>query len=83
VVRCADGGRRLEHFGIRETSDSHRTIDTVSSDPDDNRVLECAVSAGSEMVVTGDADLLRLASFRGIEIVTVADFLARFSGPGS
>ena len=54
-------------------------IDTVPTDPDDNRVLECAVSAGSQTIVTGDDDLLRLVAFRGIEIVRVADFLTRFS----
>jgi hypothetical protein len=31
-------------------------------------------------VVTGDAHLLSLGNFRGIEIVRVAEFLARFSG---
>ena len=55
------------------------TIDTVPTDPDDNRVLECAISAGSQTIVTGDDDLLRLVAFRGIEIVRVADFLTRFS----
>ena len=54
-------------------------IDTVPTDPDDNRVLECAVSAGSQTIVTGDDDLLRLVAFRSIEIVRVADFLPRFS----
>ena len=57
-------------------------IDTVPTDPDDNRVLECAVSAGSQTIVTGDDDLLRLVAFRGIEIVRVADFLTRFSAGG-
>ena len=55
------------------------TIDAVPSDADDNRVLECAVAGGSDTIVTGDDDLLRLGTFRGIEIVRVADFLARFS----
>ena len=51
----------------------------VPTDPDDNRVLECAVSAGSQTTVTGDDDLLRLVAFRDIEIVMVADFLTQFS----
>jgi putative PIN family toxin of toxin-antitoxin system len=57
-------------------------LDAVPSDPDDNRVLECAVAAGSEMIVTGDGDLLRLGRFRGIDIVGVADLLSRFTGRG-
>lgn len=53
-----------------------RTIDAVPEDPDDNRVLECAVAARSGYIVTGDAALLRLAEFEGIRIVRVADFMA-------
>lgn len=54
------------------------TLDVVPTDPDDNRVLECAVAGRAEFVVTGDGDLLVLQSFRGIPIVTVAVFLERF-----
>ena len=56
------------------------TLDVVKSDALDNRILECAVAAGSEFVVTGDDHLLRLGTFRSIVLVTVADFLAQFSG---
>jgi uncharacterized protein len=53
-----------------------QTIDDgVPDDPDDNRVLECAVAANSRCIVTGDNDLLQLGSYRGIRIVKVADFL--------
>jgi uncharacterized protein len=52
-----------------------QTLDAVPDDPDDNRVLECAVAANSRYIVTGDNDLLRLGSYGGIRIVRVADFL--------
>lgn len=52
-------------------------IDAVPSDPDDNRALECAVAAGSTVVVSGDTDLLTLRTFRDIEIVRVSDLLER------
>jgi len=55
-------------------------IDTVTADPDDNRVLECAVAAASEVIVSGDSDLLQLSTFRGIPLLTVAAFLVRFEG---
>ena len=42
--------------------------DVVPTDPDDNRVLECAVQARSDTVVTGDTDLLVMGSFQGISI---------------
>ena len=42
----------------------------------DNRILECAVAAGSDYIVSGDKDLLRLGSYDAIRILNVADFLA-------
>ena len=53
-------------------------IDAVPTDRDDNRVLECAVTAGSEVIVSGDADLLGLREFRGIRIQRVSEFLSAY-----
>lgn len=47
----------------------------VCRDPDDNRVLECALDGHVEYIITGDKDLLELGEFQGIRIVTVSDFL--------
>ncbi len=52
-------------------------IDVVTTDPDDNRVLECAVKAGSDAIVSGDTDLLMLGSFRGMDVVSPSDFVTR------
>jgi putative PIN family toxin of toxin-antitoxin system len=53
-------------------------IDAVPADPDDNRVLECAVEAASDVIVSGDLDLLRIGSYAGIPIQTVSEFLQAF-----
>ena len=58
------------------------TIDAVPRDPDDNAILECAVEAGSETIVTRDNDLLSLGTFRGTQVMTVAAFLDQFQGRG-
>lgn len=50
-------------------------IDVIKNDPVDNRILECAVSAGADYIVTGDKHLLRVGIYDAIRIVTVADFL--------
>ena len=50
-------------------------LDAVTADPDDNRILECALAARSEAVVTGDGHLLELGSFRGVIIMRVTEFL--------
>ncbi|MDR4464405.1 MAG: putative toxin-antitoxin system toxin component, PIN family [Nitrospira sp.] len=51
-----------------------RTI-TALEDLPDNRILECAVTAQADAIVTGDQHLLKLRTFEGIAIVRVADFL--------
>jgi putative PIN family toxin of toxin-antitoxin system len=46
-------------------------------DPDDNRILEAAVEGAADCIVSGDGHLLRMKTFRGIEILTVSEFLLR------
>lgn len=58
------------------------TLEIVTTDPDDNRVVECATAAGSEFIVSGDADLLALGRFGGITVVTAAKFLEQFDNQG-
>ena len=45
-------------------------------DPQDNHILELAVSGGATCIITGDADLLALDPFQGIPIRTPDAFLA-------
>jgi putative PIN family toxin of toxin-antitoxin system len=51
-------------------------IVTDCTDPDDNRVLECALACQATHIVTGDRDLLALDPFRTVRIVQAAKFLA-------
>ncbi len=50
---------------------------TECTDPDDNRILEAAVEGAADCIVSGDKHLLRMKRFRGIEVLTVNDFLLR------
>jgi len=45
-------------------------------DPKDDKFLEIAVHGRADAIVTGDSDLLDLHPFRGIAIVTPADYIA-------
>lgn len=54
---------------------SHRV--RVCRDPRDDMFLELAVSGEANFLVTGDRDLLELNPFRGIPIVTAAEYRAR------
>ena len=47
----------------------------VCRDPTDDKWLELAVGGDAARVISGDADLLTLGSFRGIPIITPAAFI--------
>ncbi len=47
----------------------------VCRDPKDDHILELAVNGNATYIVTGDADLLVLNPFRGVKILTPAEFL--------
>ncbi len=49
----------------------------ASRDPRDDKFLEAAVNGRADVLVTGDRDLLDLNPFRGVAIMTPADYLAR------
>ena len=50
-------------------------IDAVKDDPDDNRVLECAVEGNAGVIVSGDRHLLGLGTYQGMPIMKVRQFL--------
>jgi len=55
-------------------------VKAVPTDPSDDRVLECALVAGADAVVSGDRHLLALGEFRGIRIMTPDAFLREIKG---
>ena len=51
----------------------------ITTDPNDDMIIECAVVGGATHIVTGDQKhLLPLGNYQGILIVKPADFLAEF-----
>jgi putative PIN family toxin of toxin-antitoxin system len=67
------GTHTLWGFGTRV--DPQVSLAVVTDDPDDDRVLECAVAADADAIVSGDRHLLRLGSFRSILIQSSRQFL--------
>ena len=49
----------------------------ICRDPEDNRILECGLAGGADVIVTRDNDLLILSEFQGIEIAPPAVFIER------
>ena len=56
------------------------TVNVIEADPDDNRVLECAVEARADFVVSGDTrHLVALGEYDGIAIVSPAELSGRLT----
>ena len=66
--------RRMAHR-VDITGDLH----IVADDPNDDMFIECAVVAGASVIVSGDHHLLDLGEYKGIQILSAADFVARFT----
>lgn len=49
----------------------------VIEDEPDNRVLEAAIEARADLIVSGDKDLLKIGEFEGIEIITARELVSR------
>jgi putative PIN family toxin of toxin-antitoxin system len=56
-----------------------QTINIIQEDPSDNMVLECALEAEAEYIVSGDHHLMNMGEFRGAKIVPAAELLKTLS----
>lgn len=48
---------------------------TVLADEPDNRIVECALAADAQIIVTGDRAMLALGEYQGVRIVTLSAYL--------
>ncbi|MFH1350263.1 MAG: putative toxin-antitoxin system toxin component, PIN family [Pseudomonadota bacterium] len=64
-----------ELHGICEIVSPSVRIDVIRPDPDDNRVLECALEAQADFIISGDPHLLDLGKFNKVTILNPSDYL--------
>ena len=55
-----------------------KRINRIKKDPDDNRILECALAVNADFIISGDNHLLEFKVFKGIQILSPADFLEKY-----
>jgi len=60
---------------ILRTIEPKTMVNIIRDDPEDNRVLDCALSAKANAIITGDKHLLALGRFKNIKILTSTEFL--------
>lgn len=51
-----------------------RRIKILKDEPD-NRILECAMYGGADVLVTGDKEILRLREYKGVRIISLKEYL--------
>lgn len=54
-------------------------VQVVTEDPDDDRILECALAARAEVIVSGDRHLLALGSLGPVTILSPRQFLSTYT----
>lgn len=54
---------------IAEVVEVTEKISVITRDPEDNKILECAVAGNVDLIVSADQDLIKLKKFRTIAIV--------------
>ncbi len=52
-----------------------KSISAIAADEKDDRILECAIKAKADYIVSGDKHLLDLKQYKGIKILKPAQFL--------
>jgi len=52
----------------------HSVLSVVTADPDDDRILECALDGKADIIVSNDHHLLDLRTYAAIPIVAGVDF---------
>jgi putative PIN family toxin of toxin-antitoxin system len=66
-------------LALAEVVDLPEEIPRIGRDPDDDRVIACAVVGGAGVIVGGDGDLLALEQVGEIPIRSAAQFLEMLS----
>ncbi len=56
-------------------------VHAIPSDPQDNHVIEAALAAQAEYIISGDKHLLNLAEWKGIRIIPPAEFMRTIMRP--
>ncbi|MBA4369565.1 MAG: putative toxin-antitoxin system toxin component, PIN family [Desulfobacterium sp.] len=51
---------------------------SICEDPDDDKFIECAIAGKCEIIVSGDAHLLRLTAYKGIKIIKPRNFIEEY-----
>jgi putative PIN family toxin of toxin-antitoxin system len=75
--------RELNDFFSQITMVVNRRKIHVVRDPEDNKILESAVEAGAEYLITKDSDLLDMKKYEDIQMISPQAFWVRYKDEGT
>lgn len=55
-----------------------KKIDVVREDPEDNKIIECAIASSAECIITYDHHLLKIKNYGNIKIITPEEAIKMF-----
>ena len=83
VERLADQYAGVEYEGVlgliiqnAELVQPPDLPESVSTDPDDDKFLACALAGDATVIVSGDSDLLNVSGYCGIRVLTPKAFVS-------
>jgi putative PIN family toxin of toxin-antitoxin system len=50
-------------------------VKLIDEDPEDDKILECALIVGADFIITGDTHLLKIGKFKQTKIISPREFL--------
>ena len=68
-----------ELLSISEILITSSKLEIVKEDPDDNKILECALDGKSDFIISGDRHLLDLKEYKNNKILISREFLIKYS----
>ena len=65
-------------FSFLKLVEPEEKVEVIKDDPDDNKIIECALASASGYILTYDKHLLKLGEFKGIKIIKPEEILKLF-----
>jgi len=74
--------KELNNFFTQVNDVINRRQIHIVSDPEDNKILESAVEARADFLISSDNALLNIGEYRRVKIVTPQEFWAKYKDEG-
>jgi putative PIN family toxin of toxin-antitoxin system len=72
----------LDYAALAEIVEPDVVETVIEDDPDDDEVLACALTAGADVIASGDRHLMALGEYRGILVLSASELIQKVSSDG-